>query len=581
MMRQALSRAILAAALLAGVGAVWPGTASAAPAAPATTPAPAQQWALLIGIGQYQDAGIPQLTGPAHDMAAMRAVLQARWGFAAERIRTLQDRQATRSAILQAIDTLIQQSAAGDDILIYYSGHGTSLHDSASHLPMPHDTGALVPWDYRKASQDPAQLIIGRSDLRPRLLQLEAGNRKVWLVADACYSGQLVRNTGDENDPHALPPRLLTHEAGQRARRSLEENASATREPITPWPYRKVQLLAASGAGARAVEIPDAQLGRTPTRDGKSHGALTDALLRILHGELPADLNADGYLSLDEVQRASAEFMDSRPYNHSAQRLPLVAEDEHGLGQMAVLRLPNVAAKPSGGAAPRLRVRLDSAQPALVRALNGVPHVQVVQAGAAAELVLAQNGPYWLLKSGHGALLSQVDSNSGDAALRLRGQLLQQAWVAYIGGLARQYRHSAVPVELGPPGNSGRVKLGDNVNVVLRPVKDAVLVVLDIDANGQISVPFPKTGAQMTARTGGARLIVPDGHSADFFTVGPPTGLDVQLHFAFDAVPAGLDALRGQEGLNADDERVRVFVNGLAKMRGRFGFAQTVLRVEP
>jgi Caspase domain/Domain of unknown function (DUF4384) len=539
------------------------------------------QWALLIGIGQYQDKRIPALAGPAHDVAAMREVLQARWDFPEQHIRTLQDRQATRKGILQALKALLEQSAAGDDILIYYAGHGTSQHDSARHLPMPHDTGALVPWDYPYDSKDPAHLIIGRSDLRPLLLQMEERGRKVWLVADACYSGQLVRNTGDDRDPEALPPRLITLEPGNTARRTAQENASASATPITPWPYRKVQMLAAASAGTRAVEIPHDQLRRTPTRDGKPHGAFTDALLRILHGELPADFNADGVLSLDEVHRASAEFMDNRPYNHSAQRLPLVFEDEQALGQSAVLRARNVAAKATGGAAPVLRLRIDSSQPLLTQALAGVPHVQVVAAGKAAELVLTQNGPYWLLKSEHGGLLGQIDSKLPDASQRLRGQLVQQAWVAYIGGLARQYRKGGVPVELGPPGNSGRVAIGSPVHFVLRPAQDAVLVVLDVDANGKISVPFPKTGAQMALRKGGTRLKVPDASENDSFTVGEPIGLDVQLHFAFDVQPKGLDALRGQEGLDAEDERVRIFVNGLAKLRGRFGFAQTVLRVEP
>lgn len=539
------------------------------------------QWALLIGIAQYQDSNIPALSGPAHDVAAMREVLQTRWCFPAQHIRTLQDRQATRQGILQALKALLADSAAGDDILIYYAGHGTSLHDSQHHLPMPHDTGALVPWDYRLASADPANLIVGRSDLRPLLMQMEAHGRKVWLVADACYSGQLVRNTGDDRDPQALPARLLTMELGNTARRAVQENASASATPITPWPYRKVQMLAAASAGTRAVEIPPGQLARTPTRDGKPHGAFTDALLRILHGELPADFNADGVLSLDEVHRASAEFMDRRPYNHSAQRLPLVFEDEQALGQSAVLRARNVAAQAKEGAVPALRVRIASSKPPFTQALAGVPHLQVVSDGKTADLVLAQNGPYWLLKSEHGALLSQIDSSLPDARQRLRGQLVQQAWVAHIGGLARQYRKGAVPVELGPPGNSGRVKIGAPVHFVLRPAQDAVLVVLDVDANGKISVPFPKTGAQMVARKGGTRLKVPDAFQGDSFTVGEPIGLDYQLHFAFDVLPEGLDALRGQEGLDAEDERVRVFVNGLAKLRGRFGFAQTVLRVEP
>ncbi len=126
--------------------------------------------ALLVGIGQYADAAVPALEGPAHDIAAVKTALQSHWGFQAADIEVLADAAASRKGILAALQRLETRSAAGDQVFIYFSGHGTSANDRDSGLPLPHTSGAFIPWDLRtdqSAQAMVAQLIVGQRDLQP------------------------------------------------------------------------------------------------------------------------------------------------------------------------------------------------------------------------------------------------------------------------------------------------------------------------------------------------------------------------------------------------------------------------------
>ena len=154
-----------------------------------TLPAAAQgrNIALLIGVGDYGHARL-NLEGPVHDVPALRSVLQRRWGFAEADIVTLVDAQATREAVLRALRDLQWRSGPGDQVLIYFSGHGLSALQGAMEVPVPHGSGAFVPFGVN--TQDPAALargmIVGRTDLQPLLRELDRGGRRVWVVSDSC-----------------------------------------------------------------------------------------------------------------------------------------------------------------------------------------------------------------------------------------------------------------------------------------------------------------------------------------------------------------------------------------------------------
>lgn len=141
----------------------------------ATPPhAVAEQHALLIGIGAYS---VQPLEGPPNDAMSMQDVLTSRYGFKQENVVTLLEKDATRVRILGELERLVNRTGAGDKVLIFFSGHGTSGHDiKGMSLPLPHDTGALVPVDFRQGSGDSldaimSKLIIGKRDLRPPRLR--------------------------------------------------------------------------------------------------------------------------------------------------------------------------------------------------------------------------------------------------------------------------------------------------------------------------------------------------------------------------------------------------------------------------
>ena len=168
--------------------------AASAPATSAPTAAP-NKIALLIGIGTYTDPALPSLSGPSQDVAALKDVLIRRWDFTAANIQTLTTRQdTTRANILKALTALQSSSRPGDEVLVYYSGHGTSKRDPSQRLALPDASGAWVPSDFTTSKARLQDLVQARVDLKPIFTQLENEGRKLWIIADSCFSGQAARS---------------------------------------------------------------------------------------------------------------------------------------------------------------------------------------------------------------------------------------------------------------------------------------------------------------------------------------------------------------------------------------------------
>lgn len=111
--------------------------------------------ALLIGINQYPDsvrhdaAPLPKgavLQGALMDVELQRELLIHRFGVPATDIMTLVDHQATKQAILEAIQHhLADQAQAGDTVVVHFSGLGSQVHltDQPTSAILP----TLVPVD--------------------------------------------------------------------------------------------------------------------------------------------------------------------------------------------------------------------------------------------------------------------------------------------------------------------------------------------------------------------------------------------------------------------------------------------------
>ena len=104
------------------------GDSLAAAPRPGTQRLAAGRRALLIGIDAYQS--VSPLNGPVNDANDMAAFLVERAGFQQSDLRILLDAEATRDNILAAIEAwLIEGTQPGDDVLLYFSGHGFQQPD--------------------------------------------------------------------------------------------------------------------------------------------------------------------------------------------------------------------------------------------------------------------------------------------------------------------------------------------------------------------------------------------------------------------------------------------------------------------
>lgn len=96
----------------------------------ATAPLPShvrQKFALVIGIGRFKDPTIPRLQYAAKDAKDVAALLaDPRHGnFDPSNITLLTDEQATRAAILNAMQQLFLQAREDDLVVTYVSSHGS------------------------------------------------------------------------------------------------------------------------------------------------------------------------------------------------------------------------------------------------------------------------------------------------------------------------------------------------------------------------------------------------------------------------------------------------------------------------
>ncbi|UCG36905.1 MAG: caspase family protein [Candidatus Bathyarchaeota archaeon] len=85
------------------------------------------RWAVIIGIADYQGRD-SDLWHPDEDAKEMEQELLA-FGYPSENIRMLLNRKATAQAIANAVDWLVANEKAGDEVVFFYSGHGFRAPD--------------------------------------------------------------------------------------------------------------------------------------------------------------------------------------------------------------------------------------------------------------------------------------------------------------------------------------------------------------------------------------------------------------------------------------------------------------------
>lgn len=547
--------------------------------------AQAKNIALLVGISAYPTPDT-RLEGPVNDVKSLHDVLVKKWGFQPADVRTLTDKEATRTRILQEIDALMTRSASGDEVLIYFSGHGVSQRGEPG-LPLPHTSGAFVPVDVdgnHGLEKLVASLVVGKRDLRPRFERLDGGGRKILFISDSCYSGQQARSVFGigETGSRFRHWRAAPLDAG------VDEFASdfsaGVRPKAEPFPYRELLFLSAASDGEPARDLSGDTLRTMPTVDGKAHGALTDTLLRVLAGNIKADSNQDGKLDFVELHAAVSNHMHQRGYGHTPQRLPTVAEDANSVGRRTLFATgtttaPSVAAPATPGTVSlSLAVGSFEGSAKLAQQLARTPGIKAAT-GSGADLNLVQKGNELRLLSRAGDLLSVMPANDANAAVRLGSAIEGRVWAQRLLQVADGGKRAVLGFEADPGTRGGTFAEGEALRFVLRPDRGGVVLIVNVDGSGNVTTLYPANAAEMKPLSAGQAAQLPaDGSS---IRVQPPYGTDHVFAFVFDSAPPQLERLMQLQGLPSSDRLATLLADTLEQTRGRYAFSQFQLRTLP
>lgn len=220
--------------------------------------------AVVIGVNDYTDEGIPDLRMAEADARAVHSVLTdpAIGGVPARQAALLLGRSATTREVKRAINRL-KTLPARSTIFIYFSGHG--MTESGDGYWLTQDAEA----------NDLAASAVSDTEIRKLLGDIRA--ERLLVMIDACYASATVNGTRDA-------PKSLQNVLGK-------------------FTGKGHAVLSAAGNGEEALEANDLH-----------HSVFTYYLLEGLRGK--ADVNDDGVVVLPEL----TDYLDAHVSDEARRR---------------------------------------------------------------------------------------------------------------------------------------------------------------------------------------------------------------------------------------------------------------------
>ena len=478
------------------------------------TPLQAEQHALLIGISDYQHDGIDDLEGPIHDVSALHDVLVEKWGLTQKNVVTLINEQASEINIRSAFQSLIEDTKAGDDIMIYFSGHGTSVADKhfGAKLNLPDGSGALVTYDFNpvkhrkrikaniEAGDEVDGLLIGRYEIK-QLLQTLSQDRTAWVIFDSCFSGNAAtRSLYRGSIP--LQKRLLNIKLGTEYEPEVKVgNTGASRctdcdvvNKDGAFDYENVIYFGAANDTQEAIDISSASIkAGMQTIDGKPHGGFTDALLRQLNNPDLIIHESLSYRKLFNLTNSTFRRY-CQPCGHDPVLLPL--NDSDALSKIVMSKSENGKNK-SQTPAP-LSFELESITPELRIATANLPqptHKAITALNSVQEtetrpdIELYRTASQYEARQANGQLITTFPLNT--APSRLSQWLQAQSWLKTRKLNDTENNQGTIRASFGNPLSNPVAFANELVSFTISLDADSKLVMLVTNSKGQISLLFP------------------------------------------------------------------------------------------
>lgn len=152
--------------------------------------------ALIVGIGAYKKASIPDLHGASADAKRMYTLLTdpAGLGFPKDNVCLLQNEDATLTQVIDRFQQhLVGNAKRGDTVVFYYAGHGSQVQDQNQDEADGLDE-TFVLYDSRTNDNAGKRIADLRDDTFNGLLaQLSGKTKNITVILDSCSSGTATR----------------------------------------------------------------------------------------------------------------------------------------------------------------------------------------------------------------------------------------------------------------------------------------------------------------------------------------------------------------------------------------------------
>ena len=232
-----------------------------------------EKTALIVAISEYaENTGWSKLSSD-NDVDLVRHALLTQ-GFVNDDIQVLENEQATKNGIIEAIEKhLIQKAKRGGIAVFHFSGHGQQIQDTSADELDGLDE-ALVPYDspqkFKKGIYEGKNLL--RDDELGALIQKlrrKLGKRgQVLVVLDACHSGTGTRGFSTARGTDIVMADSLYL---KNLKRNIRDDNRLNSESPSISSRELAPMVSFFGAGANQLNY------ETISSDGQSVGSLSYA----------------------------------------------------------------------------------------------------------------------------------------------------------------------------------------------------------------------------------------------------------------------------------------------------------------
>ena len=239
-----------------------------------------ETWAVVIGINNYLDNGIPDLTGAAQDAWNFYHYLTHKYGGSVDprRVKLLINERANKANIDESLGEFLTKACPKDQVIIYFAGHGAPEPDRPDDaFLLTHDSQLNKLVSTALSMNQLPQFLTWRANSAGRLL----------FIVDACHSGAILFPGSRGFAPVGNKLRAIE----QLRAKSLLSSIATVSKNQTGWGVISSSAPdQVSGEGGGDCKIGDHRY---------VGGVFTCSLLKAINDH--SDENGDGKLSYDEL----------------------------------------------------------------------------------------------------------------------------------------------------------------------------------------------------------------------------------------------------------------------------------------